>query len=449
MKQKQATTPTVEAKILQSAQSELGGIVEQALTLLAQGDSVAAEQLVFKATDSLKTKAMEALLQQAASDYTERYEAPKGSGAQPRSHKIRISNGQQISVTSPYLRYGEAQQRRPFVQHLSLLGSYTLSLADKVGYAGVMSGSYDLGSQLLTKFGVQCCTSSVRDITNRLAAQCEAAQEPNLLLAEGESLAGKRVVISTDGGRARVRSVVESEGDKRYKSYEPLWKEPKLFVIEVLDEKGQPSCYELPIYGCRFSKDAMLDLLRDYLQRLHIDKAEQVQFIADGAVWIWNHIPALLKELGVRAERLACTLDYYHAMQYAHSLVQSLPRRVDAASRNALFKRIKQLIWKGKVSKAVQLIKGHLQRMNADQRRWITYLDKHKNHMQYADLECRKLMCGSGLMESAVRRLINLRFKSNATFWSQEGLEKLFFLRGAALSKRWDMVIKNLQKCLT
>lgn len=424
----------------------LTALSRQLYTLSYQGELKQAEDLAFASIRKLFDELFEAILPLAAESFSEQYDAPKGSGAQIRPHKVRLSSGQQIPIESPYLRQSGEASTRPITQHWKLAGSYSLALMDKVAYMGVMSGSYNLASEALKKFGVSCSISSVRDITNAFAAQCEQVGEANLLLASGETLADKRVVISVDGGRSRIRELPKKPNKDNPKGYDTPWKEPKLFVIDVLDEEGQASRYELPLYGCRFDPQAMLDLLKGYLKQLHIEQAEQVQFIADGASWIWNRVPSLLASLGVKAERIEYTLDYYHAMQYLHSLISSLPRRVNQATRQGLLKQAKALVWKGKVTKAIRLIKKHLQRMNAEQRRWLNYLIKHSSRMQYADLQHRKLLCGSGLMESAVRRVINLRFKSAGTFWSSECLEKLFFLRGAALSKRWDTLLTNLQK---
>ena len=66
--------------------------------------------------------------------------------------------------------------------------------------------------------------------------------------------------------------------------------------------------------------------------------------------------------------------------------------------------------------------------------------------MYYADYEEDKLLCGSGIIESAVRRVINLRYKNTSTLWDMATVEKLYFLRGAVLSKRWDVVMQNLIK---
>ena len=50
------------------------------------------------------------------------------------------------------------------------------------------------------------------------------------------------------------------------------------------------------------------------------------------------------------------------------------------------------------------------------------YLDKHQSKTQYADYQNNKLMCGSGIIESGIRRIVNLRFKSPGIFWYEENV---------------------------
>ncbi|MCB9274969.1 MAG: hypothetical protein H6564_13075 [Lewinellaceae bacterium] len=78
--------------------------------------------------------------------------------------------------------------------------------------------------------------------------------------------------------------------------------------------------------------------------------------------------------------------------------------------------------------------------------RWLNYLEKHQDKSRYAEFEQAKLMCGSGIIESAIRRVINLRFKNASTFWDKQVVEKLYFLRAALLAKRWDIVMENFTK---
>jgi hypothetical protein len=61
--------------------------------------------------------------------------------------------------------------------------------------------------------------------------------------------------------------------------------------------------------------------------------------------------------------------------------------------------------------------------------------------MRYVTLEARKLPIGSGQVESAVRRVINLRFKAPGSFWTETTVSGLMHLRAAFKAGRWDEVM--------
>ena len=61
--------------------------------------------------------------------------------------------------------------------------------------------------------------------------------------------------------------------------------------------------------------------------------------------------------------------------------------------------------------------------------------------MRYVALEARKLSIGSGQVESAVRRVINLRFKAPGAFWTITTVSGLRHLRAAFKAGRWDDVM--------
>ena len=61
-----------------------------------------------------------------------------------------------------------------------------------------------------------------------------------------------------------------------------------------------------------------------------------------------------------------------------------------------------------------------------------------------ARLRQKKWPCGSGIVESAIRRVINLRFKSPSTFWNKANVEGLIFLRAVFLAGRWATLMQNL-----
>ena len=96
----------------------------------------------------------------------------------------------------------------------------------------------------------------------------------------------------------------------------------------------------------------------------------------------------------------------------------------------ALTKELKSLLWKGDITALVkrikQLGKGNLPRINS----LLNFYAKQPNLFRYSYLRAIKMPCGSGIVESAVRRIINLRFKAPASFWLPDNVEPLMFLRG-------------------
>jgi hypothetical protein len=73
---------------------------------------------------------------------------------------------------------------------------------------------------------------------------------------------------------------------------------------------------------------------------------------------------------------------------------------------------------------------------------------------QYASFRAKKIPVGSGAVESAIRRIINLRVKSSGMFWKRENIEIMIFLRSLVLTgklrnafeKTLEMPIKMLNK---
>lgn len=55
----------------------------------------------------------------------------------------------------------------------------------------------------------------------------------------------------------------------------------------------------------------------------------------------------------------------------------------------------------------------------------IGYCQKHYHRMQYADFMAQNLPIGSGVIESAIRRIVNLRIKGPGIFWLPENAERV------------------------
>ena len=84
--------------------------------------------------------------------------------------------------------------------------------------------------------------------------------------------------------------------------------------------------------------------------------------------------------------------------------------------------------------------------MNKTIKKELKYFNNHNHRCQYCYFKEEKLLCGSGIIESAIRKIINLRFKAPYLFWYENNTEKLIFLRATFLSRRWKRMINNYIK---
>ncbi len=305
----------------------------------------------------------------------------------------------------------------------------------------VICPSFSLSKSILNYQGVHANFDRIRDLSLSLGQSCKK-ERAKIQLKAGETLAGKRVLIAIDGGRTRMRVYSEQKKNRREQKYETPWQEPKLFVITTIDENGKTNKEELPIYDSCFGDDETFEILEQYLKVLEIDKAKDVQFVADGALWIWNRVKPMLIGLGVEEDKIIETLDYYHAMDHLYQMKEY----VEKDQKEAIFKKLKQALWQGDIKKMKRLIKKGIPGVDLEEFNPYKYFHKNRNRIGYQRLRKEKRPCGSGVIESGIRRIINLRFKCPSTFWYPENVEKLILMRSIVLSGRWEIMMKNLTK---
>jgi hypothetical protein len=82
--------------------------------------------------------------------------------------------------------------------------------------------------------------------------------------------------------------------------------------------------------------------------------------------------------------------------------------------------------------------------------RELLYLENHAyaGHMDYAVCRRRRIPLGSGAIESAIRRVVNLRLKGSGLLWKIENAEGLLALRAAVLTDRWEETLDRAQQVL-
>jgi hypothetical protein len=315
----------------------------------------------------------------------------------------------------------------------------------------VQAASYCEAAQMLARRGLSCDISSLVRISTATAeaSTClrDAALEAALRLpvpADGP-LAGKRVRVSLDGGRVRTRR--RHCGRKTTKGrhgFSTPWREPRVLVIDILDAQGQPDRLRLPLYDVLLGDaEAVWALLLGYLRLLGAASADVVEFIADGAEWIWKRVERLSTQAEIPAAKLVEVLDFSHASQYLSETIATC-RTMPNAQRQALYKRLRHAL--RHQADGVEVVMEALRTLATTQRgkaipRALRYMEAHAHRMRYVTLEAHKLPIGSGQVESAVRRVVNLRFKAPGSFWTETTVSGLRHLRAAFKAGRWDEVM--------
>lgn len=328
---------------------------------------------------------------------------------------------------------------------LVLLGIFercTPALTSEIGQMVVLLGSFAEAHQILSERGHGLGEKTLRLIAYRAVDRARLAQKTTGYLGHNsqESVAGRRVVVSSDGGRIRLREKKRGpKTAKRRNRYKGAWREPKLFIIYVVDEKGKQERNFAPLIdGTLQGPDTLFAMLTHYLQALKIEDADQVLFISDGARWIWDRLPALQKTLKLNGQNVHFLVDFYHAVEHLNK-VASLRKDWSAKVRKKWLNKQRRTLHDGGVDQVIEAIQQLCRGRNSKAiRTQLNYFIKHRLHMNYAFIAEKQLPIGSGAIESTIRRVVNLRLKGPSLFWCKSSAEAMLMLRAFCKSGRWS-----------
>ena len=318
--------------------------------------------------------------------------------------------------------------------------------------------SFELARQELARRGLDLNSKVVHRVTHGLGQQLLIARRFDLeryrngLMPAGTEFAGKRIVVQLDGGRIRLRKVTRKQkgkgkAKKQKRRYKGEWREPKLLIIYEIDETGRKvKKSRVRIDGTFQGPDEMMELVAMYLHQLGAAQAEIVVFVSDGAPWIWDRLPWVLKRVGLSSTKVAYALDWCHALHHVGLALTAVGLPADEHRR--VFKKLRKWLKRGGAAKVIHELERLRKHHGVEAEAMATpmaYLAKHleAGHLKYGGLKKRGLPIGSGAIESAIRRVINLRLKGNGMMWYEENAEGMLLLRAAALTGRWDEAVNR------
>jgi len=312
--------------------------------------------------------------------------------------------------------------------------------------------SIDLARDELRQRGPTLDEKAVHRMARQLGAEALTARTRQLQqyrdgrLPAGDELAGRHVVAQLDGGRVRIRTQIETtkrKGVKHRRKIRIEWREPKLLILYMSDRRGRMVKGTRPwIDGTMGGPDQVMELLALHLHRLGAARAQRISFVADGAPWIWNRLAWVEKRVGLDPKRIERVLDLYHATHHISLALKALG--LSESERDETYRALRQQLRAGRSREVVATLRALAQGQPEDAEVWveIDFLRRHEPHMRYDWLKYRGHPLGSGAIESAMRRVINLRLKGNGIYWREENAEGMLVLRAAALTGRWQEMME-------
>jgi hypothetical protein len=391
---------------------------------------------------------------------------------QPRTVKVRLLCGLLLWVTTAYCAPRHTKKTDPSEQlvglypELAALGigkGCSPALQYKVARLVALSASIDAARKELRREGIVLSKKTVRRIAEYLGQQLLELRRRELFawregwVLPGNEFAGRRVAVQIDGGRVRLRENKKKNKNRKKGSrpkFDTPWREPKALIIFEFDEHGKmvKKQHQPLIDGTLLGPDHLAELVAFHLQRLGVPQAEVVVFISDGARWIWDRLEWIEKRAGLDRSKTIHVLDFCHAAHHVSLALSHLG--YTPAVRRKRYVELRRLLHNSRYDEVVSILtqRAKQQQLAEDHDVWteIRYLERHgsEGHLRYTTYRRRGLPSGSGAIESTIRRVINQRLKSNATYWLEENAEGVFALRALLLCERWETTLASLRQVM-
>lgn len=312
-----------------------------------------------------------------------------------------------------------------------------------VARASLLERGLDIPHKTALRLSYEFADKALAERDIKLAATLEAPP------AAGE-FSGKSVVVGVDGGRVRIR--VNPKAGRRnaktgHRRYKAPWREPKVMTIYAVDEHGErDESVKVVLDGTMGDADDVLALMVGHLRLRGAHLATHLTLVGDGAEWIWGRAEELRLAVGLPPERFTQVVDYFHAAEYLHK-VAALRKNWSEVDREKWVKQAKKDLHAGRHDKVVGAIDAlRSGRRSKSMTTCREYFVGNRDRMNYPKFRKMGLPSGSGAVESAIRRVVNLRMKGNSIYWLSEHAEAMLHLRAYLKAGRWDELVRSAIK---
>ena len=310
---------------------------------------------------------------------------------------------------------------------------------------GIRCASYPKSAiEIQEKYHFEISPAQVKRITDyvgqlvyrddcKRAADAEAAKHLKVDLRRRRKRENDVLYIEFDGSMVDTR--VETEGSS--------WKECKIAMAfssahfhRWVNHKGEEheALGKRDIVGIIGSVEDFKYHLLALAKRNDYDYCTDVVVLTDGAKWI---IP-FVKELLPRATHI---LDKYRAKENASKFANAVKR--DKTQKTEYAKKLNDLIDKGDVEgllKATEPYKDWKARNGI--LNFHTYVESHKQCMNYPEYEAKGYFVGSGAIESCHRYTMQNRMKQPGQRWNVETGQGILSLKSRYESGNWNEVVE-------
>jgi len=162
-----------------------------------------------------------------------------------------------------------------------------------------------------------------------------------------------------------------------------------------------------------------------------VGNADQIIFLSDGAIWLEN----LRKKLFPNSVGI---VDFYHASQHLHKLVDSL-LFYSKQKKTIFFEKCHNLLELGMIDQMIDLIEQKINNSNRESvDKQLAYFSGNKDKMRYGSFRAVGIFIGSGVVEAGCKIIVENRLNCSGMRWSKKNAANVIALRCAIYSGSYD-----------